>query len=686
MSEEENAPARTGGKNGETNRKETVSSDLKIPQHEDSEHNEALSVRLLQDTTIGLKGNPFKPTDYLYPKACELVEKGRAEYFREKPSKKHLIKAFDLERELNTLPEKYDLAEERIKAIFRQTAKENPAKKSHILDRIKKQTGIAVATLRILRKETEREEENLITELLNRSSASRLDPRFKNEDLLVHIRDELDKDHKLDEKEKLALFIVGVSGFLPTHKNHVSVAIKGDSSSGKDNLMDTVLKHLPRESALKVTRATRSMIEARINTLKVLALSELNKERDGANADLTETYKALAEGGGVIWKRDPITSEELEIKTEQKTIFYATTETYSDEELETRYVVIPVSGSREKNETVIRDALEKATRPQLSENAVESWIAESIRALKPLQVVIPYAELILEPFKDEKGRERRALDLVKERSKRDAKRLLSLTQAVAWLHQEQRTIQEINGFECIIAEPCDFLAAFYLFEGFFELTYSGLDHRMLRLIEAIRSSEGKHADEISKLGFDVDKADWVLRHIIQHELNIQSTNTIKARTDALRDMDLIATYYDAKIPRGYLLKTTEGINQGINRVSEGISLIPLDTLMRASFEAKREPPFPLEHKIVLPVLDEKSVLMSEKSSFLGGVLRPSKLRPSNALGARTKKSVRETVEELDQGEGAALSDLLKTHSQEEITKAVELGSIYEFKAGRFKAL
>lgn len=48
--------------------------------------------------------------------------------------------------------------------------------------------------------------------------------------------------------------------------------------------------------------------------------------------------------------------------------------------------------------------------------------------------------------------------------------------------------------------------------------------------------------------------------------------------------------------------------------------------------------------------------------------------------------VREVVSSLDSGDGALLSELLKRLKQEQIDRALKLGEIFEFKAGRFKVM
>jgi hypothetical protein len=108
---------------------------------------------------------------------------------------------------------------------------------------------------------------------------ARIDQRFESPELLKHIHAELDKRHKLDHKEKLAVFIVAISGYLRDSRDHCSCALKGNSSSGKDNVMDTVLAHIPKEDWIKVTRATMATLEEDVINKIIVAFSEINKNR-----------------------------------------------------------------------------------------------------------------------------------------------------------------------------------------------------------------------------------------------------------------------------------------------------------------------------------------------------------------------------------------------------------------------
>ena len=83
----------------------------------------------------------------------------------------------------------------------------------------------------------------------------------KQQDLLKKIHAELDKHHKIDHTQNLATFLIVLTGYLPDDSDHRSAALKGNSSSGKDNCINTVIQHLPEHTAIKRTRITVPAVE-----------------------------------------------------------------------------------------------------------------------------------------------------------------------------------------------------------------------------------------------------------------------------------------------------------------------------------------------------------------------------------------------------------------------------------------
>lgn len=375
-----------------------------------------------------------------------------------------------------------------------------------------------------------------------------IDSRFFSEDLIHQIYLELNKKHQLDHKEKLATFLIACSAELPESSERCSVALKGDSSAGKDNLIKTVLSHFPRKESFMLTRGTVAALEDEAGKVKRIAFSEINKDREGANSEITEVFKQLAEGGTDVIKKDPATGYRTtkRITSEQKTLLYGTTESASDDELETRYVRIPIRGGYEKNKTVISSYLEMQSdysKLNLVKQNKESWISKGVILLdRDFDIIVPYAKELLDVF-----------DFGKERIKRDVKRLISLTKTISWLYQKQRTIIKDEEGKRLISEPCDFLLAIFIFGDFFELSYSGLDHREEKVLESIKKNQGKHTQEILKAKFPVDYSDWCLKHLIREDTGIQSRTTFNKYIERLTDLEQVEDWFDRDTSSKYSL-------------------------------------------------------------------------------------------------------------------------------------
>jgi len=433
--------------------------------------------------------------------------------------------------------------------------------------------------------------------------------KLKDPMLISHVWQELDKKHKLDHKEKLAVFLVCCSSYLKNPSDHVSCALKGDSSSGKDNCIKNALSFFSEHDSFLLTRGTQSALEEEANNVNIIAFSEINKHREnGANSDLTEVFKQLAEGGTLVLKRDKKTHEVIKIRSEQKTLLYGTTESQSDEELETRYIVIPIKSDIHKNKIVINNYLESITNSiTLTHN---SWLKQATENLKQYDVIIPYAPHLESLF-----------DCTKERIKRDVKRLMAITKAVTWLYQLQRT-ETPEGF--LVSKPQDFVIAYEITKHFFALSYSGMDHRVMRVYDEIVNLEGKHAKQIIEFGYGVEYSDWVIRHLLMENLAINSLTTIKNYEKSLIDLDLVEGYYDPYKPRGRLLKSTKrGYQLGYQEGVRGISVTPYDTLLAPYFDT-------LKNKCFINKNEFDSFLAQFRMFF--DKLTPSKLTPSKEAG------------------------------------------------------
>lgn len=370
---------------------------------------------------------------------------------------------------------------------------------------------------------------NVETELSNKN--------FEDKNLLNNVLSELSKDHLGDNNLKMTTFLCDVSGLLKNPKHRKSIAIKADSSTGKDNLIKTCLKHMPEEACIFVTSATQATIEDDIKDKRIIAFSEVNRDKNreaGANKYLTEVIKQKAEGGTSSIKKD-IRKGMKEARYdvgEQATINYGTIETESDEELGTRFIEGNIKTDYQKikkvNENTL-DTFSDAEKLFQEDNTRASWIKIGLTKFftSPIQydVIIPYAKFLKEQINGQD-----IFDNSSPRSQRDLKRVLALTCATTYLSQKQRKVIEHKGIKILVSEPQDLINTLKFSAEFFNQSYSGLDARLNEVLKVMNEF----------------LEDWVGRDNIQTKLNV-SRATIKKYCETLADEGLIEGINGSKL-------------------------------------------------------------------------------------------------------------------------------------------
>lgn len=353
---------------------------------------------------------------------------------------------------------------------------------------------------------------------------------FEDENLLKLILEEISKSHIKDDHLKMTAFIVAVSGLLRNEKRRMSLAIRADSSTGKDNLIKSILNHIPEDTAIFLTKGSQATLEDDIKDKRIIAFSEVNKTREGgANKDLVEVIKQKTEGGTSSLKKDIRTGmkEARHDIGEQVTVFYGTTDAETDEELDTRFIVGNIPIEEEKIRTVNESTFDNFSNlDKLSDNIVkkDSWIRIGLNEffsneIQP-EVVIPYAPLLKDKINDAY-----IFDYSSPRSQRDIKRVLSLTCAMTYLFQKQRDKIEYNGTTYIISRPQDLINVLQYSKEFFNQTYTGLDARLSEVVDVIK--------ELKPIS-----SDWVARDAIETRIG-KSRNTIKKWCQALSGIGVI---------------------------------------------------------------------------------------------------------------------------------------------------
>ena len=356
--------------------------------------------------------------------------------------------------------------------------------------------------------------------------------KFEDKNLLQFVMDELTKTHIGDDNLKMTTLLVCISALLKDPKLRTSIAIKGNSSEGKDNLIRAILKHMPNLASIFLTSATQATIEDDIKDKRIIAFSEVNANREaGANKFLIEVIKQKAEGGTNAVKKDKRTDNKTfrnEIG-EQATILYGTTETNKDEEMGTRFIEGTIKTDYQRIKRVNDKTCDVFSDMDLllqASSKEDSWLKSGIAAFyrnkKPINIVLPYAKFLKESIDGQD-----IFDHNSPRSQRDIKRLLALTCAMAYLFQLQRKKVEYKGNLFMISEVQDFINTLTYSTDFFNQSYSGLDERLTDVLKVMKELEKLQVGD-----------ECIARDKIQEKLDV-SKNTIKNYCDVLSGEGLI---------------------------------------------------------------------------------------------------------------------------------------------------
>ena len=347
-------------------------------------------------------------------------------------------------------------------------------------------------------------------------------PELSNLCLIEKVKKELNKNHLKDDREKLTVFFNNLTGYLEPHTLRRTTNIVGGTAVGKTSLSLASLRHYPPEDILILTGATKATLEDDIKNIKIISFTELNTKTDtGANKELVEILKQISEGGISVMKKDVSTGYRttLLIKDNQKAITWTSTEIKKTEELENRGLCVSVLGHPTKTQAVNDKSCDDSG--DLSKlfkelQKKESWITERIRKFRDKNrlVYCPFMSLIKGIF-----------DNQDPRSQRDVKRFISFVYALAWFHQDEREIIKKNKKEIIVASPVDIIRAIEILQPFLNQSYRGFDARLNGVMEELKDGQKT-------------------RIIIQKNLGIGSTNTIKEYINLLLDKNLIEYVYE----------------------------------------------------------------------------------------------------------------------------------------------
>jgi hypothetical protein len=294
-----------------------------------------------------------------------------------------------------------------------------------------------------------------------------------------------------EEENAKVVFLSAVSAKL---QKPLNVSVSGESSAGKNHLTGCVAKFIPDEDKKILTGMSAKVLmhsDEHEYEHKAVFIAEYEGVSGADYAIRTMQSEQVIEWEFVDSSSSGISKKKHTVRGPAAFI-QATTRVTLHPENETRLLFVRIDESEEQTKAInARQALDAAMgAPSRSEDLLGHW-HELIRSLASAQVRIPFAPQLASHFPPDHVR-----------SRRDFPKLLSLIEAIAYLHQHHRARGEEGR---IIAAPQDYLDAKGLFEHCY---FAGPEAAVAEMLEVLgaRGTEFSIADLMAKTGWKKTKA------------------------------------------------------------------------------------------------------------------------------------------------------------------------------------
>ena len=301
-----------------------------------------------------------------------------------------------------------------------------------------------------------------------------------------------------DTSNAQLLFLASLTRF---SKKPVSVLIKGASGSGKSELMNTILRFIPeadKEVFTGMSEKSITFMEENSLRHKVLAIQEFS----GLNNPAGNTNLRSLLSEGKIRRQTTITNaKDNNFNTQENkvvgpiSLFMTTTEKSIHPEDENRMISITVDQSAEQKRKILLAKADAFNGIIASQEVIKDMQAISIAYRKTLKKVeIPYVKKIAE-----------SMDTNFDQVLRHFDKILSLIEAHALLHQEDRGIKE---GKIVIANEEDYSVVCSLLEPILSnQSKRVIDCDIVRIMKAIKEYGELKGDFLDSTPHDFDQLD-----------------------------------------------------------------------------------------------------------------------------------------------------------------------------------
>ena len=306
---------------------------------------------------------------------------------------------------------------------------------------------------------------------------------LKDPRLLCRIREVMDREIVGEYENKLLLFLILLSKDLGSEYAQACF-IMGESSAGKSYLMHKVLSYFPEDCVIWLTRSTTHGLEYFLGDKDlngcILAVEEapgLSDAQQYIRPIFSERglriVSAQATGGGKV------VSQVIDVKGCPAFVTTSCTPVI-DEEMSTRVWILSIDESEEQTRRILEfEAMREKYPDAEGVGGEKEAIRRALSGLKPVKVLIPYADYIHFPSR-------------RIRARRDFQKLLTIIKVSAYLHQYQRPRITVDGEEFVVATFADYNIAHTLVSKVLRPTILGLPEGVLKVYDVCKklSEEG----------------------------------------------------------------------------------------------------------------------------------------------------------------------------------------------------
>ena len=286
-----------------------------------------------------------------------------------------------------------------------------------------------------------------------------------------------------EEKNKLIIFTLLLSGKSPNPKEKQIILIKGESGGGKTTLMK--LAEFYRTKS--VARFTPTALDyTNLADVEILKIKELNsEEKQGVGS-----IKFLSSEDKGYSMEYTMRGEDGRFKTEKRdipaiTLITSTTTVELDAQLERRAWILNPDTTQDQTLKILKFKAERKKQKDLillglieltDYEKSKKTLGYIVKMIKPAQIIIPFMDTLISLLKTDKLRVRGDID-----------KILSFIAFYHWLYQEKLPITKINGKNIIFANPEVTMRAIELIREPLMSMQSGIEARELEVLNGLKN-------------------------------------------------------------------------------------------------------------------------------------------------------------------------------------------------------